>query len=297
MCRISTSWRRHHWSTLAARSSPSSGRRRRCCGRPVPVIAVVAVRTGAGKSQTSRRVCSYLRSSGTQGRRCPSSHAVRRSCEADACSGTQPLTICRSTTARWRRWKSTSRTSSKGTIIYAGVDYDAILRQAEKEADVIVWDGGNNDTSFYTPDLTITVVDPHRPGHELQYYPGATNVRLADVVVVNKVDSATAANVDTVVSNVSAMNPGARVILATSPITVDDPLVIKGKTRPRDRRWSDVDAWRDAVRRGDPRGPPVWRRRDHRSASVRRPHDRGNVRESIRGPGRFCRRWGTAVSS
>ena len=85
----------------------------------------------------------------------------------------------------------------EGTIIYAGVDYEAILRQAEKEADVIVWDGGNNDMSFYKPDLTITVVDPHRPGHEISYYPGAANVRLADVIVVNKVDSAPKENVET----------------------------------------------------------------------------------------------------
>jgi predicted GTPase len=116
-----------------------------------------------------------------------------------------------------------------GTIIYAGVDYEAILRQAEQEADIIVWDGGNNDLSFYKPDLTITVVDPHRPGHERSYYPGETNVRLADVVVVNKVDSAPAQNVRAVIENVRAINPRATVIEAASPITADDPSVITGK--------------------------------------------------------------------
>jgi len=116
-----------------------------------------------------------------------------------------------------------------GTIIYAGVDYAAILRQAEKEAEVIVWDGGNNDTSFYQPDLTITVVDPHRPGHEVTYYPGETNVRLADVVVVNKVDSATEENIQTVIRNVQAVNPRALVVRAASPITVEDAVQIRGK--------------------------------------------------------------------
>lgn len=116
-----------------------------------------------------------------------------------------------------------------GTIIYAGVDYEAILRQAEKEADVIVWDGGNNDMSFYKPDLTITVADPHRPGHELTYYPGAANVLAADVVVINKVESATREHIDIVRNNVHSVNPTATVIEAASPITVEDETVIRGK--------------------------------------------------------------------
>jgi predicted GTPase len=117
----------------------------------------------------------------------------------------------------------------EGTIIYAGVDYEAILRDAEKEADVIVWDGGNNDMSFYKPDLTITVVDPHRPGHELSYYPGETNVRLADVVVVNKVDSAHQENIERVIQNVRSINPHALVIQAASPISIEDPDIVRGK--------------------------------------------------------------------
>ncbi len=194
----------------------------------VPVIAVVAVRTGAGKSQTSRRVCSYLRSSGLRvvavRHPMPYGDLVKQRVQRYATLDDLQKHHC--TVEEMEEYEPHI---VEGGVIYAGVDYGAILRLAQKEADVIIWDGGNNDTSFYAPDLTITVADPHRPGHELQYYPGATNVRLADVVVVNKVDSATAANVDTVVSNVKRVNPGARVILATSPITVDDPLVIKGK--------------------------------------------------------------------
>jgi predicted GTPase len=117
-----------------------------------------------------------------------------------------------------------------GTIIYAGVDYQDILRQAEKEADVIVWDGGNNDMSFYQPDLTITVVDPHRPGHEMTYYPGETNVRLADVIVVNKVDSAEKENVATVIRNVRTINPHAQIVQANSAISVEDASIIRGKS-------------------------------------------------------------------
>jgi predicted GTPase len=117
----------------------------------------------------------------------------------------------------------------EGTIIYAGVDYEAIVRRAEKEADIIVWDGGNNDMPFFKPDLTITVVDPHRPGHELTYYPGETNLRIADVVVVNKVDSAPPENVTTVLRNIASINLRATVIQASSPITVDDERVIRGK--------------------------------------------------------------------
>jgi predicted GTPase len=115
------------------------------------------------------------------------------------------------------------------TIIYAGVDYTAILREAEKEADVIVWDGGNNDMSFYKPDLTITVVDPHRAGHEVSYYPGASNVALADVIVINKVDTAPQGSIDLVKWNIAAINPGAIVVEAASPVTVEDASIIRGK--------------------------------------------------------------------
>jgi predicted GTPase len=194
----------------------------------VPVIAVVAVRTGSGKSQTSRRVCGYLRSKGKRvvAVRHPMPYGDLVKQKVQRYASIEALHTHKCTVEEMEEYEPHI---VEGTIIYAGVDYEAILRQAEKEADVIVWDGGNNDTSFYKPDLTITVVDPHRPGHEVSYYPGATNVRLADVVVVNKVDSASKEGIDTVVAHVSAMNPEAILVHAASPITVDDPSVIAGK--------------------------------------------------------------------
>jgi predicted GTPase len=119
---------------------------------------------------------------------------------------------------------------ANGSVVWAGVDYEAILREAELEADVVLWDGGNNDTSFIEPMLYITVVDPHRPGHELSYYPGETNVRLADVVIINKVDSADRAAVEQVRANVRSANPDALILEAASPLTVDDEEVLRGRT-------------------------------------------------------------------
>jgi predicted GTPase len=109
------------------------------------------------------------------------------------------------------------------------VDYEAILREAEKEADVILWDGGNNDMSFYRTDLYITVADPHRAGHELRYYPGETNVNLADIVIINKVDTATSENIEQVMANVKKLNPDATIINAASPVTVENAEILKGK--------------------------------------------------------------------
>jgi predicted GTPase len=117
----------------------------------------------------------------------------------------------------------------KGTVVYAGVDYEKILRQAEQEAEILLWDGGNNDTPFFKPDLHVVVADPLRPGHELSYYPGETNVRMADVIVINKVDSATPENVEIVKRNVRDVNPDAVVVEAASPITPDETIQIRGK--------------------------------------------------------------------
>jgi predicted GTPase len=118
---------------------------------------------------------------------------------------------------------------ARGGIIYAGVDYEAILREAEKEADVILWDGGNNDVSFYKADVTFTVVDPHRPGHELYYYPGNTALRMADAAIINKIDSADSQNVLKVMENINAVDPKVTIIEAASPVKVEDPKLIKGK--------------------------------------------------------------------
>ena len=194
----------------------------------VPVIAVVAVRTGSGKSQTSRKVCSYLRSIGKKvvAIRHPMPYGDLVKQKVQRYASIDDLVKHKCTVEEMEEYEPHI---VEGTIIYSGVDYEAILRQAEKEADIIIWDGGNNDMSFYEPDLTITVVDPHRPGHELTYYPGQTNVRLADVIVVNKVDSADPENIERVIRNVRSINPHALVIQGASPITVDDPGVIKGK--------------------------------------------------------------------
>lgn len=194
----------------------------------VPVIAVVAVRTGSGKSQTSRKVCDILREKGLKvvaiRHPMPYGDLVKQRVQRYA------------SIADLKRYECTIEEMEEyephitnGTIIYAGVDYEAILREAEKEANVIVWDGGNNDTSFYRPDLTITVADPHRPGHELTYYAGMSNILLADVVVINKVESAARENVDMVRHNVHSVNPDAIIIEAASPVTVDDQSLIRGK--------------------------------------------------------------------
>ncbi|HUI10156.1 MAG TPA: cyclic 2,3-diphosphoglycerate synthase [Bacteroidota bacterium] len=195
----------------------------------VPVIAVVAVRTGSGKSQTSRRVCAALRAMGKRvvavRHPMPYGDLVRQ--RVQRYGSIEDLRRFRCTVEEMEEYEPHI---VEGTVIYAGVDYGAILAQAEKEADVIVWDGGNNDTSFYRADLTFTVVDPHRAGHELLYYPGETNVRLADVIVVNKIDSAPPGAVDRVLANVATINPRALVVKANSAITVDDESVIRGKS-------------------------------------------------------------------
>jgi predicted GTPase len=194
----------------------------------VPVVAVVAVRTGSGKSQTSRKVCTYLRSRGLRvvAVRHPMPYGDLWKQRVQRYATLEDLVRYKCTVEEMEEYEPHI---VAGTIIYAGVDYEAILRQAEQEADVIVWDGGNNDMSFYRADLTITVVDPHRPGHELSYYPGQTNVRLADVVVVNKIDSASRENVQAVIANVASINPTATVIQANSAISVDDESLIRGK--------------------------------------------------------------------
>jgi predicted GTPase len=209
-----------HFTLLSAESTMLASK--------VPVIAVLAVRTGCGKSQISRATCTYLRERGLRvvAVRHPMPYGklakqklqrfaslddlVRHDCTVEEMEEYEPHIV-------------------EGGVIYAGVDYETILREAEREADVILWDGGNNDTSFYRPDLTITIADPHRPGHEASYYPGATNVRLADVVIINKVDSAARDSVDRVGATVREMNPKARVLEAESAIHVDAPEAIRDK--------------------------------------------------------------------
>lgn len=193
-----------------------------------PVIAVCAARTGCGKSQVSRKVVRALIKQGLKvvAVRHPmpygdlAKQAVQRFAEYTDLDK-QECTI--------EEREEYEPYIEMGLVIYAGVDYGKILKAAEKEADVIVWDGGNNDSSFFKPDLLITVVDPHRPGHEIAYYPGETNVRMADILVVNKVNTAPKEAVKEVLGNVKNVNPKAHVVLSKSLITLSEPKAVAGK--------------------------------------------------------------------
>ncbi len=193
----------------------------------LPVVSVCAARTGSGKSQTSRYVSDILRQMGHQvaviRHPMPYGDLVKQAVQRFATYEDLEAQDC---TIEER--EEYEPHLALGSIVYAGVDYEKILRQAETEADVILWDGGNNDLPFYNTDLHIVVVDPHRPGHERTYHPGEANVRAADVVVVNKVDTASPENVLQVRQNVREMNPEATLIEAASPIFVDDPSAIRG---------------------------------------------------------------------
>jgi predicted GTPase len=194
----------------------------------VPVIAVCAVRTGSGKSQTSRRVAGILR---THGKRVvvvrhPMPYGDLASQAVERFATYEDLDRYETTIEEREEYEPHI---DKGTVVYAGVDYERILRRAEQEAEILLWDGGNNDTPFFQPDLLIVVADPLRPGHELSYYPGETNVRMADVVVINKVDTATPENVELVKQNVRSVNPDVVLVEAASPITPDETIQIRGK--------------------------------------------------------------------
>lgn len=193
-----------------------------------PVVAVCAVRTGCGKSQTTRKVAGIIRQSGRQAVvvRHPmpygdlSAAAVQRfsdyadfdrhGCTIEEREEYEPLV-------------------DQGIVVYAGVDYAAILQRAEREADVVIWDGGNNDTPFFQPNVHIVVFDPHRPGHELRYYPGETNLLMADIAVINKVDSADAQGIAEVRRNIQTHAPAADIVMAESAVTLDDPADIRGR--------------------------------------------------------------------
>ena len=195
----------------------------------VPVIAVCAVRTGSGKSQTTRAIAGILRAKGRRvvAIRHPMPYGDLEKQAVQRYATYADLDKNKCTIEEREEYEPHI---DKGIIVYAGVDYERILRQAEKEADVILWDGGNNDTPFYFPDLHVVVADPHRADHAKLYYPGETNVRMADVVIINKVDTADPKNVELVKEIVKELNPKANIITAASPVTVDDPKAIKGKT-------------------------------------------------------------------
>jgi predicted GTPase len=193
-----------------------------------PVIAVCAVRTGAGKSQTTRKIQTMLREAGRKvvSIRHPMPYGDLVKQRVQRFATVEDLAKNECTIEEMEEYEPHV---VAGNVIYAGVDYEAIVREAEKEADVILWDGGNNDYSFYRPDLYITVADPLRPGDGLVYYPGEVNLRLADVIVMNKIDSADRAGIEAELDAVRSVNPTAQIVMAASPVTVDDPAAVRGK--------------------------------------------------------------------
>ncbi len=185
-----------------------------------PVVAVCAVRTGCGKSQTTRRVGQILLDAGLRVAqvRHPMPYGDLERMRVQRFASVPDIDATHPTVEEREEYEAPVQ---MGVVVYAGVDYLDILRQAEQEADVVVWDGGNNDFPFYVPDLLITVVDPLRPGHELSYHPGETSLRMADLVVINKIDSAQPLAVEQVTANVRAVNPRAAIVSATSPVTLE----------------------------------------------------------------------------
>jgi predicted GTPase len=193
-----------------------------------PVVAVCATRTGCGKSQTTRKVGKVLLGAGLDVAlvRHPMPYGDLESMRVQRFATLAEIDASDPTVEEREEYEEPVRL---GMVMYAGVDYGEILRRAEREADVLVWDGGNNDFPFFAPDLLIVVADPLRPGHELRYHPGEANLRMADVVVINKVDSAAALDVERVLANVEAVNPTASVVFAASPPTLDDEPDLHGK--------------------------------------------------------------------
>jgi predicted GTPase len=192
------------------------------------VLAVTAVRTGSGKSQTTRYCAQILSEMGKKVAiiRHPMPYGNLADQVVQRFASYEDLDVHNCTIEEREEYEPHI---DLGLVVYAGVDYEKILRQAEAEADVIIWDGGNNDVPFYHTDLHIVVVDPHRAGHETTYHPGETNLRMADIAIINKVDSADPLDVENVKQTVETINPKAKIIMANSPITVDDPEAIAGK--------------------------------------------------------------------
>jgi predicted GTPase len=212
-------WGAHFGICSARRSMLESSR---------PVVAVTAVRTGVGKSQTSRYVSNLLKKLGRRvvAVRHPMPYGDLSRQVSQRFATFEDLDLHETTIEEREEYEPHI---ANGFVVYAGVDYGLILERAEQEAEVILWDGGNNDTPFYRPDLHIVLVDPHRPGDELRYYPGFTNLLMADLVIVNKVDTADRADVEKVLKSCRRHNPSARVLECRSRITLDEPELVEGK--------------------------------------------------------------------
>ena len=194
----------------------------------VPVVAVCAVRTGSGKTQTTRAIAATLKEAGKRvvAVRHPMPYGSLEAQRVQRYATLEDLDLHKTTIEEREEYEPHITT---GTIIYAGVDYGQILEQAQAECDVLLWDGGNNDLPFYKPDIHIVVADPLRAGHETSYYPGEVNLRMADVIVVNKMDSASTEQASALMDAIHQTNPDAMVVTANSRVTVDDPDAIKGK--------------------------------------------------------------------
>ncbi|MGD2100144.1 MAG: cyclic 2,3-diphosphoglycerate synthase [Desulfobacterales bacterium] len=192
------------------------------------IVAVCAVRTGCGKSQTTRKVCEIIKKAGKKAVvvRHPMPYGDLRKQVVQRFSTYDDFKKNRCTIEEREEYEPLVE---QGIVVYAGIDYGKILSEAEKEADIIIWDGGNNDTPFYKPDLHIVLFDPHRAGHELLYFPGETNMIMADIAVINKVDSAPAQKVWQVRKNIEEYAPGAKIVLAESSLVVKKPEMIQGK--------------------------------------------------------------------
>jgi len=242
----------------------------------VPVVSVCAVRTGSGKSQTTRRVVRILRDKGRKvvAVRHPMPYGDIARQRVQRFAVMDDLDRHRCTIEEREEYEPHI---AAGCVVYAGVDYGAILAEAEKEADVIVWDGGNNDLPFFRPRLEIVVADPHRPGHETSYHPGETNLRRAHVVVINKVDTAAPEGVEAVKRSIRALNPRALVVDAASPISVDDPATITGK------RVLAIEDGPTLTHGGMGYGAGVLAARRHGAAEVvdPRPYAVGSIRDTF----------------
>lgn len=242
-----------------------------------PVIAVCAVRTGCGKSQTTRKVCEILTRAGKKvvAVRHPMPYGDLTRQVVQRFSSYQDFTSQQCTIEEREEYEPLIE---QGIVVYAGVDYGKILRQAEEEGDVIVWDGGNNDTPFYHPDLHIVLFDPHRAGHELLYYPGETNMLMAHVAVINKVDTASPADVEKVRNNIRHYAPRAQIVMAESPVLVSNPSQIAGK------KVLIVEDGPTLTHGGMPYGAGTIAARKYGAAEIvdPRPYAVGSIRDSYR---------------
>jgi len=241
-----------------------------------PVVAVCAVRTGCGKSQTTRKVCTILKGFKKKvvAVRHPMPYGDLRKQEVQHFSSYKDFELNQCTIEEREEYEPLI---DEGIVVYAGIDYSKILKEAEKEADVIVWDGGNNDTPFYRPDIHIVLFDPHRAGHELLYYPGETNMLMADIAIINKVDSASSRQIKKVKSNIEQYSPNAKIVKAESPVLVNNPDRINGK------RVLVVEDGPTLTHGGMPYGAGVIAAKTYGAAEIvdPRPYASGTIKETF----------------